>query len=792
MNKLAQFLTFVLLVIGFISNAQDIVWTGTASNNDFFDENNWRNSVTDVAPVAGSIEPAVAINLPLKINNVTTTITANGEINLGTGTLGVSMAMLTAQSFSGAGGNVSVNEGGYIDLTDAIPFKDTTPKIQINFTSGIGWIKTLNASARTISIFNLGQIKVNGANSVYKTNLRLDNYYRKGCVIRSNEASTTPLTVYDSSNLQDASASITVNTIHSGEAIANGMNNKMESFILKKGFMVTIADEADGTGSSKNYIASESDLVINALPKVLQNAISFIRVLPWNWVTKKGFNDEEHDNDLKCSWRYQWGGTEPSTVIWEFAPMSWGHGTTDDASITGFINKYGSPYIMSFNEPDDCTAQSGKWGFPGSPPLCDVDEAVRLHKNFMKTGLRIVSPGGREEAPFGWLKEFHQKATAQNIRIDVIAVHWYDWSAVLNSNLSDDTAELAFNRFKSYLTNVHNLYGLPIWITEFNANPARSQAVNAAFLALALPYLESLDYIERYCWFPFNTGTHFTTGWDEINRKQTNNIPSLVGTIYKNINNTTPTESTPSVPEATVDANNNLNLLTYPNIALNKPATANSSYNDDFLPSKAVDGNTTSGTSRWFANIKNITDVNYTPLPAWIEVDLQASYTIDSFRIFEASNASKDFNFEVWDGTLNSGAGGWSTALSVTGNPATSLTTFKTFAPVTTTKIRVYITEHYSPNYLRMFELEVYGKLSGTLGVKQYEKQPFTLYPNPATDGIINIIGDQEVQSVDVYDIRGAKLDTLFENGKLNITNLSNGVYFLRINKKYSIKFIKS
>ena len=89
---------------------------------------------------------------------------------------------------------------------------------------------------------------------------------------------------------------------------------------------------------------------------------------------------------------------------------------------------------------------------------------------------------------------------------------------------------------------------------------------------MALPYLESLDYIERYCWFPFNTGTHFTTGWDEINRVPTNTIPSLVGTIYKNINNTNPTASNPSIPEATVDATNNLNLVEFPNVALNKSA----------------------------------------------------------------------------------------------------------------------------------------------------------------------------------------------------------------------------
>jgi hypothetical protein len=415
--------------------------------------------------------------------------------------------------------------------------------------------------------------------------------------------------------------------------------------------------------------------------------------------------------------------------------------------------------------------------------LCQTDVAVDYHKNLMKTGMRIVSPGGREEAPFGWLEEFYNKAKAKDIRVDVIAVHWYDWGSnpVANPN---PTALQVFNRFKAYLTNVHNLYGLPIWITEFNANPARSQAINAGFLALALPYLESLEYIERYCWFPYNTGTHFYTTLDAGATTL-----SQVGTIYKNINNTTPTDSTPSIPEATVNANNNLNLLTYPNIALNKPATANSTYSASYLPSNAVDGNIT--TTQWFVNFGVSTEVSYTPLPAWIEVDLQGSYTIDSFRIIESSRALKDFTFEVWNTSLNSGAGGWTSALTVTGNTATPLTTYKDLTPVTTTKVRLYITGHNSTTYLRLLELEVYGKLAESLAIKKYEKQAFTLYPNPVTDGILNIIGEQEVDSVAVYNLLGAKMTTRFENNQVAVSDLAPGVYFLTINNKYSFKFIK-
>ena len=681
MNKIARFGTILLLLIGNIANAQTIVWTGN-SNNDFFNEANWKDSVTNAIPAAGTIDPGTNINLALQINTASANITS-GAIQFGTGSLVVGSANLTATSMSG--GTVTINSGGYLDLSSATPFLNA---VQINFTSGIGWIRTTNYKASAVSTSNLGQIKVNGSAAVYQTNLRLDHYYLNGCVIRANLAATTPLTVYDSANLQGTLALITVNTLHSGTAIAGSMNNKIESFILKKGFMVTFANDDDGTGKSKNYIASEEDLVINSLPTALQNAISFIRVMPWNWVTKKGRTDIE--TDLNTSWVYKWNNTLNTTLDWEYAPMAWGWTGAEVADIPTYTGKYNSTHVMSFNEPDNCSGQSGQYVTGIGTKLCDTDAAVFYHKNLMKTGMRIVSPGGREEAPFAWLKEFYDKTKVQDIRIDVIAVHWYDWGSNPAAN-PNPTALQVFNRFKSYLTNVHNLYGLPIWITEFNANPARSQAINAGFLELALPYLESLDYVERYNWFPYNTGTDFYT--DVANT----NISS-VGTTYRD------QASTPSVSEESVFLYNNLQ-----NVALNKTATASSTYST-FAAINAVDGDSTTTTSRWVKNFGASGDVNYSVLPAWLQVDLLGTYTINSFRIIEDINASKDFSFEVWDATLNGGAGGWSSVLIVANNPATPLTTFKTFTPVTTTKVRLNITGHNDTAYLRMFELEVYGE----------------------------------------------------------------------------------
>jgi hypothetical protein len=783
MKKITRLGTFLILLIPLFANAQTIIWTGAASDNNFFTEGNWKDSVSNTIPAANSINPSTNINLALQINTAAATITG-GVIQFGTGSLVVGSANLTATSLSG--GNVTINEDGYVDLSSATPFQNN---VQINFTSGIGWIKTINYTAKNVSITNLPQIKVNGNASVYKTNLRLDNYYLNGCVIRGNLSSTAPLTIYDGINLQGSSGLITVNTIRSGTTIAGSLNNKIESFILKKGFMVTFANEIDGAGKSKNYIASEEDLVINTIPTALQNEISFIRIIPWNWVTKKGRTDV--GTDLNTTWRYKWNNTESSSIDVEFAPMSWGGGGADDAGdVSLYIGKYNSTHVMAFNEADNCTGQSGQYG---NPKLCVVDEAVRLYKNLMKTGMRLVSPNCTEGAATGWLKEFRDKATAQDVRIDVIGVHWYDWGGSSNPSTTPNAdATLVFNRFKAYLTSIHNLYGLPIWITEFNANPYRSTATNLAFMKLALPYLETLDYVERYNWFQPNptpldpndntnivgTGEFYTT------RPPGSAILTDVGITYRD------QVSTPSIPEATVNANNNLNLVNFPNVALDKTATASSSYSTN-IPSGAVNGD--AALTQWQVNFGVPANSNFASLPSWFEVDLQGSFIIDGIRIVELTKALKDFKFQVWDPELAMGVGGWSDVLNVTGNPATPLTTYKTFAPVTTTKVRLYIAAHNSLDYMKLSELEVYGFTATTLGVgvQQFKKKPFTLYPNPVTNGVLNITGNEEVQSVDVYNLLGAKMNTPFEKGPLVVKDLTPGIYFLSVNKKYSFKFIK-
>ena len=93
----------------------------------------------------------------------------------------------------------------------------------------------------------------------------------------------------------------------------------------------------------------------------------------------------------------------------------------------------------------------------------------------------------------------------------------------------------------------YNLYGLPIWVTEFNANRYRNEWVHKQFLELALPYLENLDYVERYSFFP--PVTDVADFFDE------NNNLTWIGEFYHNF------QSSPSLPNQSYQMTNNISNI---------------------------------------------------------------------------------------------------------------------------------------------------------------------------------------------------------------------------------------
>ncbi|KAH8593354.1 hypothetical protein B0O99DRAFT_480142, partial [Bisporella sp. PMI_857] len=187
------------------------------------------------------------------------------------------------------------------------------------------------------------------------------------------------------------------------------------------------------------------------------------------------------------SWCYNWGssvsGTTPGL---EYVPMLWGtqnEHTKNWVELSAKAIAAGSTHVLSFNEPDH----------PDQAKLT-IPEAVAGHIKWMnplaggnvKIGAPAVTNGPVEKSMGleGYLKPF--LAACTSCKIDFVPIHWYDSA----SN---------FAYFKLFIEQAHDIAKKPLWITEFAASG--SQEEQAAFLDKALPFLDSLDYVERYSYF---------------------------------------------------------------------------------------------------------------------------------------------------------------------------------------------------------------------------------------------------------------------------------------------------
>ena len=531
-----NYFIFIFSLIALNVNAQEYRWTGNSNTNDFFDELNWSEFITDNTPPENSINPGESIGFSLYL---TCEVNASGEIVLNQeGKITITDGKLNTEKISGLG-EIILDKSGYLNLNDSYPIFEG---ITISITSNESWIRLYNVDPSSAFYYYHDNIFYEDQQLSYPEEIRFDNYYHDGCVIRLESDNFSNLTIYNQINLSGESANINNNTVFQGETLPNNLNDNTSSFVLKKGFMATFAENQDGTGNSKVFIASEKDIVINELSEYLNNKISFIRVVPWNWVTKKGTAGDVQS--MNNNWFYKWSNNGSSDMSREYTPMAWGKGAADDLNDIEIVKqKYKSTHLLAFNEPDNCNDQSGQFG-----NMCVVDTSLVYYRNLLKSGLRMVSPATRQGEIFSWLNEFNNKAENQEIRIDVIAVHWYDWNSNPQNSPNANPQDI-YNRFVNYLEDVHSLYGLPIWITEFNANKFRNEWVHRQFLQLALPYLEETEYIERYSFFPPVT--------DQADFFDENNNYSQIGEFYSNFN------STKSIAENEYASPSNLNSNGY-------------------------------------------------------------------------------------------------------------------------------------------------------------------------------------------------------------------------------------
>lgn len=207
------------------------------------------------------------------------------------------------------------------------------------------------------------------------------------------------------------------------------------------------------------------------------------------WATADG---SKNLADSGAHWYYTWkptpdGLATPSGV--EFVPM-----IPDLAAVTvdslALAAKSGTA-LLGFNEPDH--AQQANMS---------VETAVDAWPLLEGTGLRLGAPAGAGPATAsnGWIAQFMAAVQAKGYRVDFMPIHTY-------GVLGEAPTNGILTSLSEYLTAVHDLYGLPIWVTEMamipwgNLDQLPDPAGEAEFLVAAQATMSALPFVERYAWF---------------------------------------------------------------------------------------------------------------------------------------------------------------------------------------------------------------------------------------------------------------------------------------------------
>ncbi len=146
-------------------------------------------------------------------------------------------------------------------------------------------------------------------------------------------------------------------------------------------------------------------------------------------------------------------------------------------------------YLLGFNEPDSASQSN-----------LTPQQAVALWPRLERTGLILGSPATATPSD-GWLASFMALAQQRDLRVDFIALHYYQ----------DFTNPNAVSALRRQLISLHNHYRRPIWITEIGTIDIRiwhepmtgipTDAFAARYMRKLFAMLDALRFVQRYAWF---------------------------------------------------------------------------------------------------------------------------------------------------------------------------------------------------------------------------------------------------------------------------------------------------
>jgi len=387
----------------------------------------------------------------------------------------------------------------------------------VNITNTDHAVLILTKVKPSVAIRLLSHVKINGQAAVNNTNCQV-KMYNIGSIILPYGNNTKPLTVYSEQNFEGESCN-DFGLEHTGGYMNTltdaKLNNKIRSFKLKRGYMVTFSLLAGGRGYSRCFIASNKDLEIAELPAVMDKKISSYRVFKWYDAGKK-----QLANDLTASTlaalnvqsSYTWSQGHDMGPDYECVPN---HIYEDYPSSSAIGSATWSPHTKNNNEPlnkSDDTPQ-------------DLKTILGNWENMMRTGMRLCTPASWDGSDYvgnagGFLAEFLDSIDARGWRCDIIDLHCY-W------------AEGTFNQ----IHNWSDKYKRPIWISEWcwgaswNKNGAFADGVTEDQVKSALQRicskLNGYNYVERY---------YYWNGERDPSRLYKNSALTPAGEYYANMN----------------------------------------------------------------------------------------------------------------------------------------------------------------------------------------------------------------------------------------------------------------
>ncbi len=324
------------------------------------------------------------------------------------------------------------------------------------------------------------QIFVNGEPAVPDENMRFEQY-RHGTVIIPHSSCFRPLVLYSGENFSGTADSLELYAYYRENELGE-MNNQVSSFRLNRGYMATFAQDEKGMGYSRVFIACDDHLEVPLMSEGLDNSVSFIRVFPWKYVSKKGWGGggtAPRWDLMQFTWQYNWNANSTSQMNYEYVPIRHNYWWPGWDLINTIEN---STHVLGYNEPERSDQAD-----------MTVEQGLELWPRLMESGMRLGSPAPSDAAAGReWLYEFIDRADELNYRVDYVSMHWYQ---------GNQTPRQFYNR----LRQVHERTGRPIWIKEFN-NGANWTAYpdpqeSALWFEEVLQMLDTASFVERYAVF---------------------------------------------------------------------------------------------------------------------------------------------------------------------------------------------------------------------------------------------------------------------------------------------------